>query len=103
MAILRLYSVRDVVAGTFGRPFVSQSNAVAVRSIGDEINRASSDSILQSHPSDFELFFLGEFNDENGRFAPLADLERVVRCADLVKPADVISEANRAGTVLRSA
>lgn len=69
-------SVRDVKADSFGQPFFSTSIGQAVRSFGDEINRAAQDNILYLHPDDFELFHLGMFDTDNGQFELLGSPEQ---------------------------
>lgn len=63
-----MFSVFDIKAGAFGRPFFSASRGLAVRSLGDEVNRAAQDNVMYAHAEDFRLFELGNFDDESGTF-----------------------------------
>jgi hypothetical protein len=45
------------------------SAGVAIRSFSDEINRNNADNQLFNHPDDFDLYELGEFDDNSGLFA----------------------------------
>jgi hypothetical protein len=45
------------------------SAGVAIRSFSDEINRNNADNQLYNHPDDFDLYELGEFDDNTGLFA----------------------------------
>lgn len=65
---LQVMCTRDVKANSFGRPFFTTSIGEAVRSFGDEVNRAAQDNILYLHPDDFELYVLGVFNTDDGSF-----------------------------------
>jgi hypothetical protein len=44
------------------------SAGVAIRSFSDEINRNNADNQLYNHPDDFDLYELGEFDDNTGIF-----------------------------------
>lgn len=59
--------VRDRAADCFGQPFFALSVGAAVRAFTDDIN-GSSESIVSKHPEDFDLFMIGEFNDQNAEF-----------------------------------
>lgn len=64
----KIMSVRDRAADIYGQPFFVGSQGVAIRGFRDEINRASPDNQLFKHPEDFDLFYLGEFDDNTGEF-----------------------------------
>lgn len=58
--------IKDTAARVFGTPFFVQAAAQAVRSLRDEVNSKDSQSDVNRHPSDFELYELGSFNDDTG-------------------------------------
>ena len=62
-------SIKDRAADAFGRPFYVPSTGVAIRSFQDEVNRNSDDNQMFQHPDDFDLFHLGEFDDNTGLFS----------------------------------
>ena len=63
---LVIVSVKDSAAQAFGRPIFVPSNAVAIRSFRDEVNRKDSTDDLARHPDDFELYEVGVFDDATG-------------------------------------
>jgi len=63
---LTLCSVKDRAADAFGRPMFVRSIGEAIRSFSDEVNRAAEDNQLFNHSDDFDLFELGEFDDNTG-------------------------------------
>lgn len=65
MKIVALY---DRVAEAFGQPQFGASTGAFVRSFNDEINRNAQDNALFQHPVDFELWLLGEYDDQDGTF-----------------------------------
>jgi hypothetical protein len=66
---LVLCSVKDRAADAYGRPMFVPSVGVAIRSFSDEVNRKDSENQLFNHPDDFDLYELGEFDDNTGLFA----------------------------------
>ena len=66
---LIICTVKDRAADAYGRPMFVPSTGVAIRSFSDEINRNNADNQLFNHPDDFDLYELGEFDDNTGLFA----------------------------------
>lgn len=64
MSNLNAYTVFDIKANSFQRPFFALNDAVAVRSFGDAI--AGRDSLLSAHPEDFILYCVGVFSEFSG-------------------------------------
>lgn len=61
MSKLLIFTVRDNKAEAFMRPFFARARGEAIRSFGDEVN--TKDTMLNKYPADFELFYLGEFDE----------------------------------------
>lgn len=83
MAILEIFAVRDVISDTYGRPFYSPNVASGVRSITMEVNNAHMDNMLHTHPDDFELYHLGQFNDATGTFEPFQQPKFLLRMSSV--------------------
>lgn len=66
MAQLIVLSVRDRAMDAFMQPFFAPAVGLAVRSFGDEINRA--ESPMHAHPEDYDLYQVGTFDDQTGIF-----------------------------------
>lgn len=64
-----LVSVKDKKVGFFHPPYCVHSKAVAIRGFGDAVMKPGSD--LNSHPEDFTLFMVGEFNTDKGVVTPV--------------------------------
>lgn len=62
-------TVKDRAADAYGRPMFVPSAGVAIRSFSDEINRDNAENQLYNHPDDFDLYELGEFDDNTGLFS----------------------------------
>lgn len=61
-----IVGVKDNVAGLFGRPIFTHSEAMAIRAFADELNRPDGSDELHRHPEDFDLYLLGHFDDVDG-------------------------------------
>lgn len=66
--ILHIVCIRDSAAGAFNRPYFAPSTGLAVRAFRDEVNRSAADNPMFSHPTDFELYTLGTFDDADASF-----------------------------------
>lgn len=78
---LALFSVRDSAAEAFMRPFPAPTAGMAVRNFTDEANRADPQNPMYAHPSDYELYHVGFFDEETGKLEPI-DPVMVVRAKD---------------------
>lgn len=59
-----LYSVRDLKSGSFGAPFAAPTDGSACRMIVSSMEDPK--SMLSKFASDFELYRVGYFNEDNG-------------------------------------
>jgi hypothetical protein len=76
--------VKDRAAEVFNRPFFVPHRNVAIRDFTDEVNRSAADNQLNKHPDDFDLYLLGEFNDNSGEFS-ISTPQVLVRAKDVVQ------------------
>ena len=79
-----IVSILDTAAGAYGRPAYVASEGVAMRQFQDEVNRASDDNQLYRHPDDFQLFYLGTFDDNTGAMDLLAQPMMIARAKDVM-------------------
>jgi hypothetical protein len=63
-----IVTVYDRVAEVYGTPYYAVSKGSAMRGFSDEVNRPDSNNSLYAHPDDFELMYLGQFDDQLGDF-----------------------------------
>lgn len=64
----KIVAIRDRAIDTFGVPVFVASTGAAIRSFSDEVNRKDDNNNLSKHPEDFDLFLLGEYDDQTGEF-----------------------------------
>lgn len=67
--ILRIYAIRDIKAAAFAPPFFMQRDEMAIRAFSDAIKDPNHQ--MSRHAEDYELFHLGEFDDESGKVEPV--------------------------------
>nr|AVQ10186.1 nonstructural protein [Gokushovirinae environmental samples] len=77
-----IFAIKDSASQTFAQPFYAPAEQVALRSVRDLVN--GSDNVIAKHPSDYELFELGSFVDDDGTIVPLDSPRLVARCKDLL-------------------
>lgn len=63
--IYRCYAVKDLKAAAFAPPFFLGRDEVAVRTFADACKDPTHP--MSKHPDDYELHYLGEFDDETGK------------------------------------
>lgn len=66
--IIKIICVRDRAANVYGTPYFAAALGQAIRGFADEINRNEQGNTLSQHPEDFDLYHLGEYNDQDGSF-----------------------------------
>lgn len=74
-------AVRDRAVNAFNRPIYVPTVGVAIRSFTDEVNRK--DSELANHPEDYDLYELGQWDDETGVYTPLEVSRVITRAQDI--------------------
>lgn len=65
----KIYALRDVRTEAFLRPMFLQNSAVLERVLLDAKN--DENSTLSLHPEDYQVYYLGEYDDNNGLITPV--------------------------------
>lgn len=76
--IHKLYCLKDVKVG-FKTPFECVNNAVAIRSLKNALQDKNEFSL---NPTDFELWCVGEYDDQTGII--VSSLDHVINVVDLL-------------------
>lgn len=58
-----MVAIKDTAIGVFNRPFMCRGRGEAMRMFQDEVNRNDAQNPLFGHPKDFELWYLGLWDD----------------------------------------
>jgi len=81
--IIKVIAIKDRALDAFMRPFFVATIGAAVRGFQDEINR--DDSEMKKHPDDYDLYWLGDWDDHTGQFSTLPMPEQVAIGKQLIK------------------
>lgn len=65
---LKIVTLRDIKIGAYQQPVYVAAVGAAIRGFEDAINNKEKNTDISRHPADFELYLLGEFDDETGKF-----------------------------------
>jgi len=77
----KVMSIYDKQAEMHSQPMFFVSIGAAIRGFGDEVKREDKQNNLHTHPEDFTLFHVADWDDETGSFEPV-DRQRVAAAAD---------------------
>ena len=61
-----MVAIKDRALNAFMRPFFAQTKGQAIRMFNDEVN--NHESPMFKHPEDYDLYFLGTWNDDTGEY-----------------------------------
>lgn len=75
--VLKIYSVRDSKAQLFGAPWYKNTHGEAERDFSRLVN--DKNSTVSQFPEDFDLYYLGEYDDNTGKFMSLDTPQHVVK------------------------
>lgn len=79
----KMYSVHDSKAEIFHPPFFKHSHGEAERELTTLVN--DNKSTISQYPEDYNLYFVGEYNDQSGVITALATPHHVAKAALLKK------------------
>lgn len=79
---LKVYSVRDSKGGIYHPPMFLRSHGEAERAF----NQVAKDTTKQigQYPEDYDLFYLGEYDDTDGKLHPLDSPSHIIKAVDSI-------------------
>lgn len=81
---MKMYSVRDAKAQIYHPPYYKHTHGEAERDFRTLTNDEK--STLSQYPEDFDLYFLGEYDDQTGKMLPLDTPQHVIKAIDCKTP-----------------
>lgn len=81
---LKIFSVLDSKVKAFGQPFFQRTHGEAERSFTQVVRDPKSS--IHPFPEDYDLYFLGEYDDQTGTVEPLDTPQHVVKAVQLATP-----------------
>ena len=82
--VLKIYSIRDSKGEVYNAPFYQKTHGEAERNFRSLANDEKS-TIFQ-YPEDFDLWYLGEFDDNKGEFKPLDTPQHMLKAVSIKTP-----------------
>ncbi|AZL82793.1 nonstructural protein [Apis mellifera associated microvirus 27] len=79
--MFKMYSICDTKAEIFHPPFFKKTHGEAERDFQSIVNEPK--STLHNHPEDFDLYYLGTYDDTTGKINPVPTPEHIVKAAFL--------------------
>lgn len=80
---LQMFSIRDAKGEVFNTPFFQKTFGEAERSFTQLINDGK--SLPGQYPDDFDLYYLGDYDDQTGKFAPLDTPQHLVKAVQVLQ------------------
>ena len=77
--VLKAFSVYDDKAKTFNTPFYKHTHGEAERDFKTAVNEVREGNNLNKYPEDYDLFFIGEYDDQTGKFEALSTPQHVCK------------------------
>lgn len=80
--ILQIFAIRDRQLNAYMQPFFAPTAGAATRSFRDIVNEQG--HALNKHPEDYELWHLGEYDDNNGHITN-GELKQIALAINLIE------------------
>lgn len=89
---LKLYAIRDSKGGMYKPPFTQQAHGEAERSF--KMMADNQESMVGRFPEDYDLYYLGKFDDQTGKFQTLDTPEHMMKAIDVKSRPRPINEVH---------
>lgn len=84
MSRLKVYSIRDAKAEVYNAPFYKGTHGEAERDFRTAVNDEK--SFLSQYPDDFDLYYIGDFDQNTGLVTSLDTPMHIIKAIACVKP-----------------
>jgi len=78
----KIYSIRDQKAEFFNNPWFAKTHGEAERNFRSLVNDPK--SMVSQYPLDYDLYYLGEYDTNTGKIAPLDAPQHIMQAISLV-------------------
>jgi len=76
---LKIYSIRDSKGEVYNTPFFQKTHGEAERNFRQLVSDEK--SLVSKYPLDFNLYYLGEYDDQTGKIDPLPAPQHIMEAA----------------------
>lgn len=80
--LTKLFAIRDSKGEFYNTPFSKHTHGEAERDFKSLINDEK--STLSKYPEDFDLYYLGEYDNLTGKISPTDSPQHIVKAVSLV-------------------
>ncbi|AZL82864.1 nonstructural protein [Apis mellifera associated microvirus 23] len=80
--MLKMFSIRDSKAEVYYSPFFAKSHGEAERNFRELTNDQK--STVSKYPEDFDLYYLGTYDDSTGKLAPVDTPQHLMKAVNVV-------------------
>lgn len=80
---LKIYAIKDIKAKKFCAPYYAPNDELSKRMLHNTVNTEAEDNFLNKYTEDYQLFRLGEFEEETGEIK--SDVEFLVNAIEYKK------------------
>lgn len=77
----KIYSIRDSKSEAYGLPFYQHTHGEAERSFAKLAS--DSQSTVNQFPEDFDLYYIGNYNDQTGTIAALDTPQHIQKAVNI--------------------
>lgn len=81
---MQMFSVYDKAVGCYMQPFFTRSKGEAIRSFSDACS--DNNTNFCKHPEDFVLFFIGEYDEDDGCLFSPSSPDKVISAIECTRP-----------------
>jgi len=81
MATKKVFSIRDAKAQMYNQPFFQRTHGEAERNFQQLVKDEK--SMISKFPDDYDLYFIGEYDDNAGTLKPLDTPQHIVKAVSL--------------------
>ena len=82
--LLKIYSIRDAKSEVYNTPFYQKTHGEALRSFMEV--STDKQSQVSKYPEDFDLYHLGEYDDNTGQTSPLDTPQHMAKAIEHQQP-----------------
>ncbi len=82
--ILKIFSIRDAKAEVYNTPFYQKTHGEAERNFRTLVTDEK--STISQYPDDFDLYYLGEYNDNSGLTESLQTPQHMLKASAVKQP-----------------
>lgn len=86
---LKIYSIRDSKGEIYNPPFFNKTHGEAERNFRDLAN--DKQTTVGRHPEDYDLYYIGEYDDQTGKVQANDTPHHIVKAVNLVKPEGLVN------------